>query len=222
MKSMMLAALLLTSSVALAEQVVLTDGTVVRGELVDFQNGVYTVKVGKFIKAIPESRIADVRPDSATTSSAPVAAPAQPAPGAAVAPGGPGYAPAPGNPGVAGLPGLPPGLSAPGGMSVNPAQVQDTLKQFGAGDPAVASAVQKMMGGGTLDPSSLSELQNNPAMEKLVERFRDPNYQRQLIEGLSNMQDQQHPGQHNPMVDQLQGLFQQLNSMQGQQGGAGH
>lgn len=221
---LLLAAVFLSAVPCFAEQIVMRDGTVVKGELVDFQNGIYTVKVGKFLKTIPEARIADVRPDSATG-----AAPAAPAadlaqPGVQMLPPA-GARPAAAQPIYGGgaaatpVPGVGAALQmlkgANGGAAVSQGSVNQSLKALGASDPSIAAAVQQMMSGGAPDMNSLQQLQNNPAMEKLVERFRDPQYQKQLIDGLRNVQSQE-GGQPNPMLDQLQGLFQQLNTLQGQ------
>lgn len=207
-----------------AEQIVLHDGTVVKGELVDFSNGQYTVKVGKFLKTIPESRIADVRPDGgAAAPAAPLATPLAPPVARPAAPIAPGARPPMAQPlygSGAGLPSMDAALQmlkgASGGQPPAAGAVNDTLKKLGANDPGIASAVQQMMGGGGIDMGSIQQLENNPAMQKMIERFRDPAYQHQLIEGLREMQGPEQGGRANPMVDQLQGLFQQLNTLQGQ------
>src|SRR5687768_15030978 len=76
MRHLLLAALLALPLPALADQITLDDGTSVNGELVDFQNGTYTVKIGKFMKQIPEARVVDVRAETAVAPGAPPAAPA--------------------------------------------------------------------------------------------------------------------------------------------------
>lgn len=216
MKRLLLAAMCVWAGTCHAEQIVMQDGTVVRGELVDFQNGVYTVKVGKFLKTIPETRIADVRPDGAVApaQAAPLATPvpaAQPLPGARPA----GTQPIPGGAALPSMDGAMQMLKgAAGGQQVDPRAVNDTLKKLGTTDPGISSAVQQMISGGGIDMGAIQQLQNSPEMGKMIERFRDPNYQRSLIDGLREMQGQE--GQPNPMVDQLQGLFQQLNTLQGQ------
>jgi hypothetical protein len=234
---LLLALLVLAPISAHADQIVLKDGTVVKGELVDYQGGVYTVKVGKFLKNIPESRIADVRPESGAPATSPAVAPPASAslgaaPGVPLAPyatpsatpaGRPAGAPAPSSlfggtarPAHISLPAMPM-MPALGGSAPSAQQVQEALRGMGGGDPQISQAVQQIMSGGQIDMGQLQQLQNNPAMQRLVERFRDPAYQRSLLEGIGELQEK--GGARNPMADQLRGLFDQLNAA-GQDGGA--
>lgn len=215
-RSALVTAILLCSWPAFGDEIILKDGTVVRGELVGFESGVYTVRIGRFDKKIPEASVSDVRSGpsgvSGTSTRATLVTSSTSARNTAkrVSPARP----------VAG----PGDASVPGGTDPSPlpGRVEEILGKLGidAGkaDPqsvsSTAGLVEQIIGGkGRVDPAELEALKNNPFAEKLVERFADPNYQKSLLEGIQEMQEKVNPGQPNPMVDHLKGLFEQLNQL---------
>jgi hypothetical protein len=182
-RSLLLVALLTPALCRAADEVVLRDGTIVRGELIGFQGGNYLVRIGRFQKSIPEAQVVDVRNGGVSTPR-PVVLP----------PAGAATPPAPTGNRDSGIR-LPPGdPAAPAGEESE--AVQQLLKQ--SQHP---------------DPNQLQQLQNNPAIGKLVDRFRDRAYQQSLLDGLKEMVDKQNPGQGTAMLDQLQTLFNQLNTV---------
>ncbi|MBI4858718.1 MAG: hypothetical protein HY815_00340 [Candidatus Riflebacteria bacterium] len=222
----MLTVLALLSAVptaGVADDIELKDGSTVRGELVGYDNGNYTVRIGRFTRSIPESQVADVRSGGASTA-APATAPA-PAPARAGQPPA-GTVPAAGA--STARPAAVPRIPLPGGAMPSPDDLKGVLNSLGVQPGAggadttgqAAGIIQQIMGtGGSVDPGQIEALKNNPFMQKLVDRFKDPRYQESLLEGVREMQQKINPGQDSPMLDQLKGLFEQLNTLQSGAGG---
>jgi hypothetical protein len=183
----------------LADEVVLRDGTVVTGDVVDYRSGHYAVQIGRFRKWIPESDVQDIRGVQPPAAAAGAAAAAPTAPG-----GVPATAPAPGaGAAVAGLTG-----DAVSGMmrqlGIDPKSLTESLRTGGP-----TATLQQLMR--QADPAQLQELQRNPLMQQLVDRFKDPAYQKQLLESLTILSEKMNPGQPNPMLGQVRMLLDQLN-----------
>ena len=183
---------LLVPAVAMADRIILKDGTEISGQLVSFEHGSYTVKIGRFTKSIPDDQVADVRMDGAKATSA------TPAPKLAASPG-PVHTP----PKPAGEAGGP--TSTASGQ-----QVQGVLDGLGIGtngeSGGAADLISSILGnGGNASPGDLTQLQNNPTMDKVVSKFHDRTYQKSLMDSIA----QSNPG----VSDQLKSLFEQLNSL---------
>ena len=189
--------LLMLPAVALADQIILKDGTEISGQLVAFEHGSYTVKIGRFTKTIPDEQVQDVRMDGARTARATPSVAASPA--AAPPPAAHHAKPAPA------------GEGGPTAVASGQ-QVQSVLDGLGVGGDSKGTSdlISQILGnGGNASPGDLTALQNNPMMDKVVSKFHDKAYQKSLMESLA---------QNNPGVsDQLKSLFDQLNSLGGPQ-----
>lgn len=212
-------------SASVAQEVVLKNGTVLRGQLVGMEAGFYIVRIGRFEKRVPEADVADVRDPSV----APAAGGSPPSPsttatqGLSKVRGGPhssSHAPAVSRSGAGSAP-----RAAPAGPIHNSKSVQDLLGKLGVGagaaDPDSARAGQSLGNlldqPGSMDPGQLESMRDNPAMQKLVERFADPGYQQSLMDGLQEVggEDGGPNGQQKQMLDTLRQLFDQLNAAKG-------
>lgn len=192
---------------ALAGEIMVTkDGTEIRGELVGFDADAhaYLMRIGRFTKRVDEGTVVEIRDDGAPAAAARPDLPAPPV--------------------VPSLPAAP--AAAPGGGI---GDLMQQLQGAGGGGLQALLSLQGAGGGAPLDPASLppealakaQQLQNNPMMGQLMQKFRDPAYQAQLLESLRTMRRAMNPGaaptEDDPQLQQIEGLFRQLRQAGGAQ-----
>lgn len=113
---------------------------------------------------------------------------------------------------------LPEAGRGPGLGGVSMQQVQQILAQLGIdgkrpgpSTPGAALTLQTLIEQASrADPAQLRALQNNPMMNEIVARFKDPAYQKQLMDSLTMPGSR---GAPDPRMDQIRALFNQLNGM---------
>ena len=215
----LLVVLLCTSSgpVLAEEEIVKEDGSTIRGELIgyDKDTGEYALQIGCFTKKINQSEIKEIRdlgsPGATTSKPVAVEAPQTKAPSdpSSVLPGG------------------------GGGGQLDMQSLMSQITQMKGQSPALGNLLQMQQNSGSagpLDPSSLSpgmaaQLQQQSAtLAPLMNRFKDKGFQRQLIENVKKMRQAlnvngQASSEDDPSIKQLENLFNQLNSMEGQSQG---
>jgi len=206
---LLLAGLVLSMTMAVpvrAERVFLDDGTVIDGELVGYEGGNYKIKMGRFVKIIPDSRITDIKASESGSDVRPAASAGsnpQPVPRSRTFEGmGAGSA----------------------GAGQNPDDVlRSALGDAGISDPdaisksdAVQQTMNMLLGGrSSVSESDMEEINQSPQVQKLMKTYTDPNYQRSLIEAAEAMQQELAPGEENPHIETLKSLFDQLNGTSG-------
>lgn len=207
-----------TGGAARAETVVLRDGSTITGELVGFENGEYRIKIGRFVKVIPEGDIQDVRDgaggstaDSAaddagdSSDAAPVAASSEDPP------------PRP----TSRTPARPVQPAAGGGDKVGDLQsiLKQAMQDAGVTDSGNLVESQGMQdtlssftgGKGNMSPAELEELQKNPQVQEVVKQYADPEYQKGILSAIEDQwgDNPDSKGQ----VDTLKKLFDYLNQV---------
>ncbi len=189
--------LVILVSTAQADEIITrTNGTEIRGEIVGFENGVYFVQIGKFTKKIKESDVKDIR-DSELSVSVPVSQPVN-------------------NHSAA--------VTGPHNLLK---QIQNTQKS----NPGLNKLLKMQEQKGTSDPlnpenispammGQIQQMQGNPMMMQMMNRFKDPGFQKKFMDNILKMRKALNPGSdpsNDPQLQTLQGLFQKLNTMKEKQ-----
>lgn len=219
-----------------AETLVLQNGLEVQGYLVGFRDGEYLVKIGSFTKRVPETDVAEVLEDgTAPADHQPSHHPA-PSISGGLAQVLEGISRGIRQHGATGPGGFDLGrlmerIGQGGGGPLpmpDPKMIEALVKKFQAGhhDSSIqlpgAKAIEgilKQVPGGQRIPGleNLGQLFSgsggNHPLEGMLEKVHDREFQKALIKRLEALSQAAKPGQENPYIPMLEGLFERLNSL---------